>query len=112
MPRSAPFCALFLLLLLTLLAACTGPATAGSSRPQPALPANHVEFSGKVVLKQLEGGFCGLVADDGQRYDPVNLPVEYCRDGLAVHVRGETVSGGVSIRMWGKQLRIDSIERQ
>lgn len=110
MSRFVPSCAL--LLLLTFLTACSGPASAGSSRPQPALPANQVEFSGKVVLKQLEGGFCGLVAEDGQRYDPVNLPVEFCQDGLAVHVRGERIEGGVSFRMWGKQLRIDSIERR
>ncbi|AMV72799.1 hypothetical protein JCM30471_13150 [Desulfuromonas carbonis] len=110
MPRFAPSCALFL--LLTFLPACSGPASAGTARPQPAASANHVEFSGQVVLKQLEGGFCGLVAADGQRYDPVNLPVEFCQDGLAVQVSGERIEGGVSFRMWGKQLRIDHIERR
>ena len=33
----------------------------------PYRPASRVEFSGRVVMVRLEGGFCGLVADDGRR---------------------------------------------
>ena len=98
-------------LLLLFLTACTGPAAAGSSRSAPRSE-NYVEFSAKVVLSSLEGGFCGLVAEDGQRYEPVNLPLEFCQDGLAVKVSGERIVGGISFRMWGKQLRIETIERR
>ncbi len=96
--------------LLLLLAACSHPA-AGSSRPVAPSP-SRVEFSGKVVMVRLEGGFCGLVADDGRRFEPLNLPAEFCRDGLAVRVSGELLPGGVTMRMWGRQLRVDTIRRQ
>lgn len=97
--------------LFLLIAACTNPAAAGSSRPVPP-SSNRVEFSGKVVMVRLEGGFCGLVANDGRRFEPLNLPAGFCRDGLAVRVRGELISGGVTMRMWGRQLRIEEIRRQ
>ena len=71
-----------------------------------------VEFVGKVVKVNLEGGFCGLVADDGRRFEPLNLPPAFCRDGLPVQVKGAVIPGGVSFRMWGSRLRIDSIRQR
>lgn len=34
-------------------------------------------LTGVVKHIELEGGFFGIVGDDGQKYDPVNLPAEF-----------------------------------
>lgn len=39
---------------------------------------------GKIQKINLEGGFFGIIGDDGQKYDPVNLADEFRKDGLAV----------------------------
>ncbi len=102
---------LWLGLFMVLLAACTHPAAAGSSRSEtPA--ATRLEFSAQVVWVGVEGGFCGLIAADGRRFEPVNLPADFCRDGLPVRVSGTLVPGGVTMRMWGRPLRIESIRRR
>ena len=35
-----------------------------------------VEGSGTITYINLEGGFYGIVADDGEHYVPINLPSE------------------------------------
>jgi hypothetical protein len=102
---------LWLGLFMVLLAACTHPAAAGSSRSTPS-PATQLEFSARVVMVRIEGGFCGLITADGRRFEPVNLPADFCRDGLPVQVSGTLVPGGVTMRMWGRPLRIESIRRR
>ena len=58
----------------------------------------------------LEGGFYGLVAEDGARYLPVNLPEEYKKDGLKIKVRGKVKTDVATIYMWGTPLEITEIE--
>lgn len=58
----------------------------------------------------LEGGFCGLVAEDGARYLPVNLPEEYKKDGLKIKVRGKIRTNVATVYMWGTPLEIIEIE--
>ena len=48
----------------------------------------------------LEGAFYGLVAEDGARYLPVNLPEEYKKDGLKIKVRGKIKADVANIHMW------------
>jgi hypothetical protein len=62
------------------------------------------------VIPGIEGGFYGIVADNGARYDPHNLPEEFAIDGLRVkfQVVEEKCMGG--IHMWGKIVRIIWIE--
>lgn len=61
---------------------------------------------GTIRYIQIEGGFYGLVADDGTQYLPQNLEERFREDGLQVRFRGETVDGVATIQMWGTPLRL------
>jgi hypothetical protein len=78
------------------------------------LAANQKEeqmITGTVRYLNLEGGFYGLVADDGERYDPINLPQEYAKDGLRVRFKVKEKKGMSGIHMWGKIVEIITIEK-
>lgn len=68
-----------------------------------------VRGTGTVVYMDLEGGFWGLVADEGTHYIPGNLPASYRVDGLRVTFIGREGAPMPNIRMWGTPLRILSI---
>ncbi len=68
-----------------------------------------VSGSGTVQYIDLEGGFYGIVADDGTRYLPLNLPEEFSEDGLAVEFTGYLREDVVSIQQWGTPLEITEI---
>lgn len=70
-----------------------------------------IEESGTVQFVELEGGFYGIVADDGQRYDPTNLDETFEEDGLRVRFRAREREDLMSVRMWGTIIEIMSIER-
>jgi hypothetical protein len=65
---------------------------------------------GTVVYVEVEGGFYGLVADDGARYDPGGLPEAFRRDGLRVKFAGKVLDDQMSFHMWGQIFQIDRIE--
>ena len=79
--------------------------------PKPEPPGTlEVEATGTVVFVELEGGFYGIITDDGARYDPVNLPPEFQRDGLRVRFRARILKDTASIHMWGTPVEILHIE--
>jgi hypothetical protein len=57
-----------------------------------------------------EGGFYGIVGDDGKNYDPLNMPQEFRVDGLRVRFTAN-MTDNISIHMWGHIVRLVSIER-
>ncbi len=67
--------------------------------------------TGKVVHVPLEGGFYGIIADDGRQFDPLGLPEEFKEDGLAVRATLRPSEGVVSFRMWGTIVEIVHIEK-
>jgi len=67
-------------------------------------------ITGTVRYLDFEGGFYGLVADNGERYDPVNLLKEYKKDGLRVKFQVKEKKGMVGIHMWGKIVEVVKIE--
>jgi hypothetical protein len=96
------------ILLLFALAACT-PASSSGTDPGAAEPAPTITFTGTVSFIPLEGGFFGIISDDGRRYDPVNLPEEYRRDGLRVKVEALVLRGVIGFHMWGQKVEISNI---
>ena len=100
------------LVLLALLAGCAGSA-APAGRPTPAADeaARSEVVMGTVRHIDLEGGFYGIVTDDGRRLEPVNLPREYRKDGVRLRARVVSLRDRVSIRMWGTPVRIIEFER-
>ncbi len=75
------------------------------------VPGQSITITGIVRHVPLEGGFYGIEGRDGTKYDPVNLPGEYRQDGLAVQAKVTPVTDMMSIRMWGRMVRIVSIQR-
>ena len=57
----------------------------------------NVTFAGTVKWKALETGFYAIDADDGQGYEPINLPAEYRVNGLRVQVAAKVRDDMASI---------------
>jgi len=68
-------------------------------------------ITGTVRYVELEGGFYELVANSGEKYDPVNLPAEYRNDGLRVKFQIQEKKGLVSFHMRGKIVEVVTIEK-
>jgi hypothetical protein len=68
-------------------------------------------MTGTVRYSNLEGSFYELVADGGERYDPVNLPDEYKKDGLRVKFQIREKRDMVGIHMVGKIVEVVRIEK-
>jgi hypothetical protein len=102
-------------LLLLVLMPCLALAAAGCARPEakpagPERPGKDVVIAAVVRWIPVEGGFFGLVARDGAKYLPLNLPEGFRRDGLSVRVRGRLREEAVTAYMWGRPLMIHVIE--
>lgn len=70
-----------------------------------------VEGTGTVNYVELEGGFYGIVDDDGRQFDPMDLDESLKEDGLRVRFRARTIEDVASIHMWGTVVEIIAIER-
>ncbi len=100
---------------LGLLAVGGGCQRASSGAPK-AVPSGAVSTPPRVVTGtvrhiEVEGGFYGIVTDDGTNLDPVNLPEEFQKDGLRLEARVVPLRDGVSIHMWGTPVRIIEFKR-
>ncbi|MHC4956034.1 MAG: hypothetical protein ACYTGZ_19485 [Planctomycetota bacterium] len=73
-------------------------------------PGRDILFEGTVNWVDLEGGFWGILGDDGKKYDPVNLPGEFAVDGLRVVVAARVLEDGVHFHMWGELIVIENID--
>lgn len=73
---------------------------------QSVMKSSLVSTTGTVVYMDLEGGFYGIVADDGTRYLPDTLPASCKVDGIRVKFTGMEKTGVASIYMWGTSLRV------
>jgi hypothetical protein len=69
--------------------------------------AGIIETTGTVTWVPLEGGFFGIIADDGTQYDPSNLPTKYARDGLRIRITAVEEPDAVSFHMWGTSITIN-----
>lgn len=74
-------------------------------------PKDEQMITGTVRYLNFEGGFYGIVADNGEKYDPVNLPKEYKKDGLRVMFRVKEKKGMMGFHMWGRIVEVVKIER-
>lgn len=93
-----------LLFLLTIMAfGCTSSNHGGEG--------DIIEGTGTVQYVELEGGFYGIVGDDGTRLDPANLDDAFKEDGLRVHFRAREKEDAVGFHMWGTIVELVSIER-
>jgi hypothetical protein len=73
-------------------------------------PGEELHFVAELRWIPLEGGFYGLVAEDGRKFLPLNLPDDFRKDGLKTRVRGIIREDVATIYMWGTPLEIIEIE--
>lgn len=71
----------------------------------------EIQTKGTVKYLSFEGGFYGIVGDDGKHYDPLNLPPEFRVDALRVRFTAIVTDPVVSFHMWGCIVKLVSIER-
>lgn len=70
-----------------------------------------VTGTGTIRFLKIEGGFYGIVEDDGEHYDPVNLDAEFQVDGLRVRFEAAVMHDVLTFHMWGTLVSIRTIER-
>ncbi|MFZ0456038.1 MAG: hypothetical protein WCE54_18580 [Ignavibacteriaceae bacterium] len=70
-----------------------------------------LEDIGTIKYVNLEGGFYGIVSDNGQKLDPVNLKDEFKKDGLRVKFVYSLKKRGSNIHQWGEVIEIISIRK-
>jgi hypothetical protein len=106
----------FVLGLLLVLGGCAAterPPGAGTpaspSVPDTAGADDVIQGTGTIRYVDLEGGFYGLVADDGTTYDPTPLPDSLCKDGRRVRFRVRETNA-LTTRMWGTTVEVLHIE--
>lgn len=72
----------------------------------PSRNSTFVSGTGTVVSMDIEGGFFGIIADDGTHYIPSNLPASCRFDKLRVKFSGLAGNEAPTAYMWGSPLRI------
>lgn len=66
--------------------------------------------AGRVTFVDLEGGFYGIIGDDGTDYYPLQMDEQYKNDGLRVAFEYEPVKDTATIQMWGSPVNLTFIE--
>lgn len=89
-----------LILLLTLFS----PAAIAA---QP--PADTFHVTGQVYYANIEGGFYGIISDDGIKYQPINLPRKFKKEGLSLKFDAKIKDQGVSAFQWGTMIEMSKV---
>jgi hypothetical protein len=72
--------------------------------------ADGIQGTGTIQYVDLEGGFYGLVAEDGTKYAPSSLPDSLQKSGRRVRFRIQE-KDLMTTRMWGSPVEVLEIER-
>ena len=78
------------------------------TQPQSASAAEPLILTGEVAYINLEGGFYGIIGDDGQKYQPTNLSRELRKHGLPIKFTAVSTPNSFSSFMWGTIITIKS----
>jgi hypothetical protein len=70
----------------------------------------QLSFTATVKYMNLEGGFFGLVSKEGKHWLPMNLNKSFQQDGAVIKVRGNPLTGVMTIQQWGTPFSITHIE--
>ena len=70
-----------------------------------------ISGTGTIQFVALEGGFYGILADDGHHYDPINLDQELQVDGLRIRFTAQERKDLASFHMWGDIIELVEVEK-
>ena len=91
------------LILLNCLAGCSGTKESlKADKPEPGIAVTVEDATG------LDGCTFLLIMDDGSRLQPVNLPEQYCKNGVRIMITYREIKG-VSVCMAGKMVEVTSV---
>lgn len=93
--------ALFSILLLSLFSNTAWAAESLS-------PSTPLHLTGQVVSSNIEGGFYGIIGDDGKKYQPTNLPRKLKKDGLAIKFDAR-LKNVMSSFQWGTVVELSNV---
>lgn len=65
---------------------------------------------GTVRYIDLEGGFWGIITDDGRKILPKNLASEHRKDGLRLSFKAQEITGMMTIQQWGSLSKLSDIK--
>ncbi len=77
---------------------------------QPVVSENTISATGTVRYQDLEGGFWGIIGDDGAKYDPMELGSQFQKEGLRVSFKATPETDMMSTHMWGTIINLTHIE--
>ncbi len=97
-----------LLLGLTVLCLTVVPAAASYTGDEE--KRGLITVTGTITYIDLEGGFYGFVADNGDRYFPVNLDQQFKVNNKKVRIEGKIRKSVMTTVMWGTPLEILKIQ--
>ena len=69
-----------------------------------------ITILGFIKYVALEGGFFGIMTEDGTKYFPEYLEQDFKQDGLGVRVQAKAQEQILGIQMWGNPIEIINIE--
>jgi hypothetical protein len=95
------FLAVFSILILTLI---SRTALAAESLPQ----SQAFHLTGQIQSSNIEGGFYGIIGDDGKKYQPTNLPRKFKKDGLAIKFDAKR-KDVMSTFQWGTIVELSNV---
>lgn len=78
--------------------------------PSISIPA-EISTTGTMRYQEMEGGFWGIVADDGGKYDPLKLDEKFQKEGLRVRFKAMPEPDMMSTHMWGTIVNLRQIEK-
>lgn len=87
------------------------PVTEIPTSTPPVEKISEINGTGTVKFLDFEGGFYGIISDNGENYDPINLSKEFQVDGLRVRFDAKKQENVASFHMWGTIIEIINIER-
>jgi len=70
-----------------------------------------LSVTGTVRFIDLEGGFYGIVGEDGKNYVPTNLSQEFQEDCLPICFEAKIREDIANAYMWGTMVEITKIEK-
>ncbi|QXD24307.1 hypothetical protein F7C95_20795 [Opitutia bacterium ISCC 51] len=85
------------------------PVIVAPPEPEVSEP-DTITILGFIKYVELEGGFFGIMTEDGTKYFPEYLEQGFKQDGLGVRVQAKPQEQILGIQMWGNPIEIIKIE--
>jgi len=70
-----------------------------------------LHLTGTVKYTDNEGGFYGILGDDGIKYQPTNLPRKFRKDGLSLKFDAVRKDGMVGTFQWGSIVELSNVNQ-